>query len=89
LVASPAVLDLAMVMGTGFPPQRGGPLHHADTLGPKLVVARLRELCAAHGMRFEPSQLLVRMAQREVGFFSKDFASLLPASADAGATQTA
>jgi len=93
VVASPAVLDLAMVMGTGFPPQRGGPLHHADTLGPKLVVARLRELCAAHGMRFEPSPLLVRMAQRDVRFFAKDFASLLSAPAgapaDHGSTQTA
>jgi len=89
IVASPAVLDLAMVMGTGFPPQRGGPLHHADTLGPKLVVARLRELSAAHGMRFAPSPLLVRMAQRDVGFFSADFASVLPVPADHGTTQTA
>jgi len=89
IVASPAVLDLAMVMGTGFPPQRGGPLHHADTLGPKLVVARLRELSAAHGMRFAPSPLLVRMAQRDVGFFSADFASVLPVPVDHGTIQTA
>ena len=89
IVASPAVLDLAMVMGTGFPPQRGGPLHHADTLGPKLVVARLRELSAAHGMRFAPSPLLVRMAQRDVSFFSADFASVLPVPVDHGTTQTA
>jgi 3-hydroxyacyl-CoA dehydrogenase/enoyl-CoA hydratase/3-hydroxybutyryl-CoA epimerase len=27
---SPASIDFAMVMGTGYAPFRGGPLHHAD-----------------------------------------------------------
>lgn len=33
IVASPGELDLAMVMGTGFPPFRGGLLRYADTKG--------------------------------------------------------
>ena len=40
-----AFLDLAMVMGTGFAPFRGGILRYADTVG----VAALREQLEAHG----------------------------------------
>ncbi len=75
VIAKPAFLDLAMVMGTGFPPQRGGPLHYADQLGVKTVVDRLRRLQDRHGMRFKPSELLVGMAARGDRFFS-------PASVD-------
>ena len=62
VVESPAQVDLAMIMGTGFPPFRGGLLRHADALGLPVVEARLRALAQAHGARFEPCALLVRMA---------------------------
>ena len=32
IVATPGEIDLAMVMGTGFAPFRGGPLRHADSM---------------------------------------------------------
>jgi 3-hydroxyacyl-CoA dehydrogenase/enoyl-CoA hydratase/3-hydroxybutyryl-CoA epimerase len=63
IVESPAQVDLAMIMGTGFPPFRGGLLRHADVLGLTVVVDRLRALQAVYGARFEPCGLLVRMAQ--------------------------
>ena len=63
VVESPAQVDLAMLMGTGFPPFRGGLLRYADTLGAPQVVARLEALAQAHGPRFAPCGLLVKMAQ--------------------------
>ncbi len=63
VVESPAQVDLAMIMGTGFPPFRGGLLRHADTLGIAVVEGRLRALAAALGKRFEPCALLTRMGQ--------------------------
>ncbi len=63
VVESPAQVDLAMIMGTGFPPFRGGLLRHADVLGAPRVVERLRALAQEQGARFEPCALLARMAQ--------------------------
>ncbi|MBA3708023.1 MAG: enoyl-CoA hydratase/isomerase family protein [Planctomycetes bacterium] len=69
VIAKAAFLDLAMVMGTGFPPQRGGPLHYADQLGLNVVVERLKRLQERHGERFKPADLLVTMAGRNERFF--------------------
>jgi len=80
VVGSALSLDLAMVMGTGFPPQRGGPLHHADALGLAAVVERLNRLRDQHGMRFTPSRLLVDLAKEGRTFFGKT-AWTQPASA--------
>ena len=55
-------VDLAMVLGTGFPPHRGGPLAWADSLGVYVVRDRLKELQAAHGERFAPAPALERLA---------------------------
>ncbi|MBI4364787.1 MAG: hypothetical protein HY568_05090, partial [Candidatus Latescibacteria bacterium] len=41
VVASPGDVDLAMVLGTGFPPFRGGLLRHADATGIGGIVERL------------------------------------------------
>ncbi|MEP7028482.1 MAG: 3-hydroxyacyl-CoA dehydrogenase NAD-binding domain-containing protein [Candidatus Eisenbacteria bacterium] len=62
IVESPAQVDLAMIMGTGFPPFRGGLLRHADMLGLPVVADRLRALAQVHGARFEPCALIGRMA---------------------------
>jgi 3-hydroxyacyl-CoA dehydrogenase/enoyl-CoA hydratase/3-hydroxybutyryl-CoA epimerase len=63
LVRSPAEVDLAMVLGTGFPPFRGGLLRHADTLGLPTVVQSLTLLAQRHGTRFQPARLLLDLAQ--------------------------
>jgi 3-hydroxyacyl-CoA dehydrogenase/enoyl-CoA hydratase/3-hydroxybutyryl-CoA epimerase len=64
VVSTPEDLDLGMIMGTGFPPFRGGLLRYADQRGLKEIVARLSELHKKYGMRFEPSSALVKFAER-------------------------
>jgi 3-hydroxyacyl-CoA dehydrogenase/enoyl-CoA hydratase/3-hydroxybutyryl-CoA epimerase len=61
-------LDLAMVLGTGWAPHRGGPLHYADDRGPADVVAKLKELAGWHGKRFEPCAELQRHAESNQRF---------------------
>jgi 3-hydroxyacyl-CoA dehydrogenase len=51
-------LDVAMVLGTGFPDSRGGVLRYAYDLGPERVVDRLDALAAECGERFSPCRLL-------------------------------
>ncbi len=69
LVRSPADIDLAMVLGTGFPPFRGGLMRHADSLGMATVVQGLAFLAEGHGPRFQPSRLLTDMARAGQRFF--------------------
>jgi 3-hydroxyacyl-CoA dehydrogenase/enoyl-CoA hydratase/3-hydroxybutyryl-CoA epimerase len=61
-------LDLAMVLGTGWAPHRGGPLHYADDRGPADVVRKLKDLAARHGQRFEPCVELLRRAENKERF---------------------
>ncbi|MEM7414519.1 MAG: 3-hydroxyacyl-CoA dehydrogenase NAD-binding domain-containing protein [Gemmatimonadota bacterium] len=69
IARSAADIDLAMIMGTGFPPFRGGLLRFADTLHPRGVLAQVQELSASHGSRFEPAPLLVRLAEEDRTFY--------------------
>ena len=72
IVARPARVDLAMVLGTGFPPFRGGLLRHADGLGLMAVVQGLEALAGRHGPRFLAARLLLEMAREGKAFFEKD-----------------
>jgi 3-hydroxyacyl-CoA dehydrogenase/enoyl-CoA hydratase/3-hydroxybutyryl-CoA epimerase len=69
IVASPGELDLAMIMGTGFPPFRGGLLRYADSLGLPYILARLDELSSRVGPRFTPNAPLKRLAERDGKFY--------------------
>jgi len=69
IVASAAELDLAMIMGTGFPPFRGGLLRYADSLGLPYIVARLDELADRVGPRFKASEPLQRLVARGGKFY--------------------
>jgi 3-hydroxyacyl-CoA dehydrogenase/enoyl-CoA hydratase/3-hydroxybutyryl-CoA epimerase len=69
IVASAPELDLAMIMGTGFPPFRGGLLRHADSLGLAHIVSRLDELAAKIGPRFIPTAPLQRLAGTGGSFY--------------------
>lgn len=64
-----ADIDLAMIMGTGFPPFRGGLLRYADSLGAPDVVARLIELENRVGPRFKPNEPLRRLAEKNESFY--------------------
>lgn len=59
-IASPGDIDLAMVAGTGmtYGGERVGPMAVADILGLDTVVAKLEELQAAYGERFQPARYL-------------------------------
>ncbi len=64
IVRSASDLDVAMVLGVGFPDFRGGPLKYARDLGLDKVRTRLHELAARCGPRFEPCGLLLRGEER-------------------------
>ena len=68
LVSRAGDVDLAMVLGTGFPPHRGGPLAWADSLGVGAVRDRLNELRDAHGERFAPAPALEQLADQGGSF---------------------
>jgi 3-hydroxyacyl-CoA dehydrogenase/enoyl-CoA hydratase/3-hydroxybutyryl-CoA epimerase len=63
LAATAGVIDLAMVLGTGWAPHRGGPLRYADDRGLADVARALADLAARHGRRFEPCAELKRRAE--------------------------
>ncbi len=63
VVDNPGDVDLAMVLGTGFPPFRGGVLQWADTLGAARIRDRLLEFEEAHGPRFTPAPGLNELAE--------------------------
>ena len=53
-------IDLAMIMGAGFAPFRGGPVQYAQKRGLKEIVEILRKLDdGCEGDRFSPSAKLV------------------------------
>ena len=60
-VASPGDIDLAMLAGTGFPQDKGGPLHLADGIGVDVVLGKLQEFSKTLGPRFWPAPILKRM----------------------------
>jgi 3-hydroxyacyl-CoA dehydrogenase/enoyl-CoA hydratase/3-hydroxybutyryl-CoA epimerase len=66
----PRDVDLAMVMGTGFPPFRGGLLRYADSVGIPIVADRLARLTDAHGERFRPAAMLSRMVREQRRFYT-------------------
>jgi 3-hydroxyacyl-CoA dehydrogenase/enoyl-CoA hydratase/3-hydroxybutyryl-CoA epimerase len=58
-------IDLAMVLGTGWAPHRGGPLHYADDRGLDKIVQVLEDLAKRWGPRFAPgAELQSRAAAR-------------------------
>lgn len=70
IVDTPQAVDLAMIMGTGFPPFRGGLLKYADSLGTQYIVGELEVYATQFGARFKPSTPLVNLAKNNKGFYS-------------------
>ena len=63
MTANAAEIDLAMVLGTGWAPHRGGPLRYADERGLADVVRALTDLAGRLGPRFAPCGELARRAE--------------------------
>ncbi len=76
-VATAADIDIAMMAGTGFPQDKGGPLHYADQVGLDVVLGEMERLSRELGPRFWPAPMLKRMvaagflgAKAKRGFFT-------------------
>ncbi len=63
-------VDLGMIMGTGFPPFRGGLLKHADTVGSSKIVADLEQFSSKIGPRFKAAAPLAQMGQNNGKFYN-------------------
>ena len=65
VVDAPAQVDLALIMGTGFPPFRGGLLRYADSVGVDRIRAQLdRYSQGGAGERLRPNHALSEYADR-------------------------
>jgi 3-hydroxyacyl-CoA dehydrogenase/enoyl-CoA hydratase/3-hydroxybutyryl-CoA epimerase len=68
VAASAEAIDLAMVLGTGWAPHRGGPLHYADDRGSGEIVRVLEGLSQRFGPWFAPCAELRRRAEEHLLF---------------------
>ncbi|XP_010524718.1 PREDICTED: peroxisomal fatty acid beta-oxidation multifunctional protein MFP2 [Tarenaya hassleriana] len=59
-----ADLDIAAVMGMGFPPYRGGIMFWADSLGSKYICSRLNEWSRTYGDFFKPCDFMAERASK-------------------------
>ena len=64
-------IDVIWVNGYNWPVYRGGPMHYADQMGLKNVVAKLEQFQKEHGDAFKPAPLLEKLAAE-----GKTFASI-------------
>jgi 3-hydroxyacyl-CoA dehydrogenase/enoyl-CoA hydratase/3-hydroxybutyryl-CoA epimerase len=69
IVDTPHEVDLAMIMGTGFPPFRGGLLKYADKAGIKYIVEQLKIYQSKGHARMKPTDLLVKLSESGKGFY--------------------
>ena len=65
-------IDIVYIYGYGFPPQRGGPMWYADTVGLKKVYERVREFHERHGQLWKPAKLLADLAESNGTFAEYD-----------------
>ena len=70
VVAEPWMIDLGMVMGTGFAPFRGGPLSLMNQWTLRTVTDVMTELSETNGPRFEPPKLLRELTESGLDFNS-------------------
>ncbi|AVG39716.1 3-hydroxyacyl-CoA dehydrogenase NAD-binding domain-containing protein [Achromobacter insolitus] len=67
----PSDIDVVFLAGYGFPRQRGGPMHYADSVGLDRVLADIRGYAQEDPAFWKPSPLLVQLAES-----GRNFASL-------------
>jgi 3-hydroxyacyl-CoA dehydrogenase / enoyl-CoA hydratase / 3-hydroxybutyryl-CoA epimerase len=54
IVADADLCDAGVIFGTGFAPQRGGPINHLCQFGREKLLAEMQALETKHGARFKP-----------------------------------
>ena len=67
LAADAGAIDLAMVLGTGWAPHRGGPLQYMLDRGKHEVIQALNALADRLGSRFRPCAALLNFKAKEDG----------------------
>lgn len=70
IVANVGQLDLAMVMGTGFPPWRGGLCRWADSVGVEKLAEKCANLEKVVGERYQVSPYLSELATAKLDFYA-------------------
>jgi 3-hydroxyacyl-CoA dehydrogenase/enoyl-CoA hydratase/3-hydroxybutyryl-CoA epimerase len=71
VVATPEDADYGMVLGTGFPVFRGGPLRYAESYGLKKLVADMDAIRERAGEKFAPCDLLRQHSQDGTTFYER------------------
>jgi len=71
VVATPEDADYGMILGTGFPVYRGGPLRYAESVGLKKVVTDMDGIHSRAGAKFAPCDLLRQHAQDGTTFYHR------------------
>lgn len=70
IVETPYEVDLAMIMGTGFPPFRGGLLKYTDSIGTQYVADQLAMYASSRkAARLKPAVPLSNMAKSNAKFY--------------------
>ncbi|MGZ3748072.1 MAG: 3-hydroxyacyl-CoA dehydrogenase NAD-binding domain-containing protein [Pseudobdellovibrionaceae bacterium] len=71
IVDTPHEVDLAMIMGTGFPPFRGGLLKYADSVGLTYIETQLAEYAVQrNAARLRPANPLKDLAKTNKKFYT-------------------
>jgi 3-hydroxyacyl-CoA dehydrogenase/enoyl-CoA hydratase/3-hydroxybutyryl-CoA epimerase/enoyl-CoA isomerase len=68
IVREPADVDMGLILGIGFPPYRGGILRWCDAEGAGKILERV-EKYRSLGKRFEPAEMLRKLAQTDGKFY--------------------
>lgn len=70
IVETPHEVDLAMIMGTGFPPFRGGLLRYADSLGSVYIADQLEVYASQRkAIRLKPTSAMLNLAKNQKKFY--------------------
>lgn len=70
IVETPHEVDLAMIMGTGFPPFRGGLLKYADSIGSQYIADQLTHYSSQRkAARLKPATPLTNLAKGNSKFY--------------------
>lgn len=69
IVETPDEVDLAMIMGTGFPPFRGGLMKYADSIGTQYICDQLEMYSSKGAARLKPATPLRNMAKNNTKFY--------------------
>ncbi len=70
VIEDAATVDVGMIMGTGFPPFRGGLLRYADRVGMEAIVGELKRLeDRLQSERFRPCSYLLELQKNKKSFY--------------------